>query len=211
MHGADGKRGGGPYLRPRVDSTSRSRQAARCGVRVPPPTPACGAATLCPTQRFVTAADNAARWRRIHVLAQTNAAWNGSRTRLAQLRGGPELDRHQPIAIVITSFLFACAAAPTAQLGESEAAYRAAQEVGAANQPDAAYHLKLAEDQIAAAKKLMDGNKKEKRQARKLLEQAELDAEVAISHAKTHQAQARAKQAWEKVNELKIQNATQGE
>ena len=91
--------------------------------------------------------------------------------------GGPThegvtvLDRHQPIAILFTSLLFACAAAPTAQLGETEAAYRAAQEVGAADQPDAAYHLKLAEDQIAAAKKEMNGNRKEKRHARDLLEQ----------------------------------------
>lgn len=118
------------------------------------------------------------------------------------------LDHHPSIAILLTSLFVGCAAAPTAQLGETEAAYRAAQEVGAADQPDAAYHLKLAQDQIAGAKKLMDGNKKEKRQARKLLEQAELDAEVAISHAKTHDAKVRAKEAWEKVNELKIQGAT---
>ena len=117
------------------------------------------------------------------------------------------LDRHSS-TLVVLSLLVACASAPTAQLGESEAAYRAAQEVGAAKQPDAAYHLKLAEDQIAAAKKKMDGNRDDKRAARALLEQAELDAEVAISHAKTADAKARAEQAWVKVNELKTQGAT---
>jgi len=129
----------------------------------------------------------------------------------APIEGDPVLDHHRPIVLVFSTLLFACASAPTAQLGESEAAYRAAQEVGAAEQPDAAYHLKLAEDQIATAKPLMDGNKQEKRRARDLLEQAELDAEVAISHAKTHDAKARAKQAWDKVNELKVQDATVAE
>jgi hypothetical protein len=116
-------------------------------------------------------------------------------------------DRHPAILVVLASTIVACASAPTAQLGETEAAYRAAQEVGAAKQPDAAYHLKLAEDQIAAAKQLMDGDRKDKRRARDLLEQAELDAEVAISTAKTADATARAKQAWVKVNELKSQGA----
>ena len=110
---------------------------------------------------------------------------------------------HRPSAVILSFSLVACASAPTAQLGETEAAYRAAQEVGAAKQPDAAYHLKLAEDQIAAAKAKMDGNRKDKRAARALLEQAELDAEVAISNAKTAEAKARAEQAWTKVNELK--------
>jgi hypothetical protein len=119
-------------------------------------------------------------------------------------------DRHQFIAIVATSLLVACASAPTAQLGESEAAYRGAQEAGAAKQPNAAYHLKLAEDQIAAAKKLMDGNRKDKRLARDMLEEAELDAEVAIANAKTAAASTRAKQAWVKVNELKTQASLQG-
>ena len=120
---------------------------------------------------------------------------------------GVNVLERQSLAIIVTSLLFACASSPTRQLSDAEASYRAAQEVGAAEQPDSAYHLKLAEDQIAAAKKEMDGKKKEKRHARDLLEQAELDAEVAISLAKTHDAKARAKQAWNKVNELKIENA----
>jgi len=118
-------------------------------------------------------------------------------------------DRYQASLVITISLLVACASTPTAQLGQTEAAFRAAQEVGAAKQPSAAYHLKLAEEQMAAAKPLMEGNNREQRTARDLLEQAELDAEVAISHAKTADASARAKQAWVKVNELKTQGATQ--
>ena len=118
------------------------------------------------------------------------------------------LVRNQSILCVLTIFSVACVSAPTAQLGESEAAYRAAQEVGAANQPDAAFHLELAKEQIADAKPLMDGNRKEKRAARDLLEQAELDAEVAISNAKTAEAKSSAKEAWTKVNELKKNQAS---
>jgi hypothetical protein len=118
------------------------------------------------------------------------------------------LVRNPSILFVLTTFIVACASAPTAQLGESEAAYRAAQEVGAADQPDAALHLELAKAQIADAKPLMDGNRKEKRAARDLLEQAELDAEVAISNAKTAKAKSSAKEAWTKVNELKKNQAS---
>jgi hypothetical protein len=119
-------------------------------------------------------------------------------------------DRQKSVLVVVTSLLVACASAPTAQLGESEAAYRGAQEAGAAKQPNSAYHLKLADDQIAAAKNLMDGNRKDKREARDLLEQAELDAEVAIANAKTAAAATKAKEAWVKVNELKTQATTTG-
>lgn len=118
-------------------------------------------------------------------------------------------DRFPASFLVTASLLVACASSPTAQLSKSEAAYRAAEEVGAANQPTSAYHLKLAQDEIAAAKKLMDGNNRDQRLAHDLLEQAELDAEVAISTAKTADALARAKQAWVKVNEMKTQGATQ--
>ncbi|RYF44704.1 MAG: DUF4398 domain-containing protein, partial [Cytophagaceae bacterium] len=52
---------------------------------------------------------------------------------------------------------FACASypAPSEHLASSMAAVRGAQEVGAAQVPRAALHLKLAEDQIAQAKQFM--------------------------------------------------------
>jgi Domain of unknown function (DUF4398) len=126
-------------------------------------------------------------------------------------RGVQTVSNHHPtIAIAFfSSLLVACVHTPTEQLGKTEAAYRAAEEVGAAKQPSSAYHLKLAEEQIGSAKPLMDGSKKDKRAARDLLEQAELDSEVAIELWRSGDAQARAKQAWVKVNDLKTQNAVE--
>jgi len=108
--------------------------------------------------------------------------------------------------LAFAALLVGCASAPTKQLGESQAAYRAADEVGAGNHPEAAYHLKLAEDQIAAAKELMDGNRREKRMAKRHLQRAELDAELAIAYTRTAGAEERAKAAWHEVNELKKQS-----
>ena len=51
---------------------------------------------------------------------------------------------------------FACASAPTRQMTESKAAVRAAEEMAGPENPKAAYHLKLAKDQIAAAENLID-------------------------------------------------------
>ena len=101
---------------------------------------------------------------------------------------------------------FGCASVPTKQLGESEAALRAAGELGAGNHPEAAYHFKLAEDQIAAAKDLMDGSRREKRMAKRHLQRAELDAELAIAFTRTANAEERAEAAWHEVSELKEQD-----
>ena len=108
--------------------------------------------------------------------------------------------------LAFAALLVGCASAPTKQLGESQAALRAAEEVGAGNHPEAAYHLKLAEDQIAAAKELIDGNRRERRMAKRHLQRAELDAELAIAYTRTAGAEERAKEAWHEVNELKQQN-----
>jgi hypothetical protein len=108
--------------------------------------------------------------------------------------------------LTFAALLVGCASAPTKQMGESQAAMRAAEEVGAGNHPEAAYHLKLAEDQIAAAKELMDGNRREKKMAKRHLQRAELDAELAIAYTRTAGAEERAKEAWHEVNELKQQS-----
>jgi hypothetical protein len=108
--------------------------------------------------------------------------------------------------VLAAALVCGCASAPTKQMGESQAALRAAEEVGAGNHPEAAYHLKLAQDQLAAAKELMDGNRRDKRTARRNLQRAELDAELAISYTRTAEAEDRAKQAWHQVSELKQQD-----
>ena len=115
--------------------------------------------------------------------------------------------RHRIVIISCVVLLSACASSPTAQLGKTEAAYRAAEEAGSAKQPSSAYHLKLAQEGIANAKAKMDGGRRDKHDARDLLERAELDAEVAIARAHTADARARAKRAWIEVKELKSDGA----
>lgn len=111
--------------------------------------------------------------------------------------------RSSALGCLVLTACFGCASVPTKELGESEAALRAADELGAGNHPEAAYHFKLAEDQIAAAKELMDGNRREKRMAKRHLQRAELDAELAIAFTRTATAEEHAEAAWHEVSELK--------
>ena len=80
--------------------------------------------------------------------------------------------------------------APNAKVASSEAAIRAAQETGSRNVPQAALHLKLAEEQLQNAKALMRDN--DNKRAEYVLMRAQADAELAIalSHVATSNAQA---------------------
>ena len=101
---------------------------------------------------------------------------------------------------------FACASAPTRQLSDSKAALRAAEEMSGPENPKAAYHLKLAKDQIAAAENLIDdgdGDDDEMREARAYLERAEVDAELAIAYARTSDLREDAREAWNEVEQLR--------
>lgn len=101
---------------------------------------------------------------------------------------------------------FACASAPTRQLTESKAALRAAEEMSGQENPKAAYHLKLAKDQIAAAEQLIDGGEgdnDEMREASRYLERAEVDAELAIAYARSSDLREEARDAWNEVEELR--------
>lgn len=87
---------------------------------------------------------------------------------------------------------------PVRQLAEAESSIRAAREVGAENNPDAALQLKMANDRLARAKVLSaDG---ENEDAQKLLEEAEIDAELALLIARKEDAQVRASKAEQRVN-----------
>ena len=68
--------------------------------------------------------------------------------------------------------------APANQIATSTAAVRGAQEVGAGDVPEAALHLKLAEEQIAEAKRLMSDGENERAEGRAL--RADQDAELAV-------------------------------
>jgi hypothetical protein len=107
-------------------------------------------------------------------------------------------------AILIGLLLVACGSSmppPSDRLANAEAASRSAKELGANNDPKASLHLKLADEQITQAKKLMadDDNKR----ADMVLQRASADAELAVMLAKESNAKGEADKAQEKVQNIK--------
>ena len=97
----------------------------------------------------------------------------------------------------------ACASVPppTENMAGAQSAVRGAREVGADSVPQAALHLKLAEEQIARAKALIaDG---ENQRAWQIISRARADAELALALARETQAQADAQRALAELNELR--------
>lgn len=82
---------------------------------------------------------------------------------------------------------------PTKQWADAEASIRAAQELGAKDTPKAALQLKIAQDGVQRAQKLNEDGEGE--QARLALQEAELDAELAVLLAKQEKIEASASQA----------------
>jgi hypothetical protein len=96
----------------------------------------------------------------------------------------------------------ACGGAPVPHdtLTAAQADVKGAEVGGAAENPKAALHLKLAKDQIALAEKqISDGDNEE---AKRTLERAQLDADLALALAKEVKAQADASEASEQVGKL---------
>ena len=90
---------------------------------------------------------------------------------------------------------------PSDKMASAEGASRSARELGADKEPKAALHLKLAQEQIDQAKKLMaDGDNK---RADLVLQRANADAELAVMEAKENVATTEAAKAKEKVNAMK--------
>lgn len=87
-----------------------------------------------------------------------------------------------------------------ARVAEVQSSVRAAEAVGANDQPRAALHLQLARDEMAAARRLADEGEEE--EAALVLERARVDAELAMQLAKTEQEQQKARQAWQKIQEM---------
>lgn len=110
---------------------------------------------------------------------------------------------HVGLAVVVLSLGVGCGSAPppTARLASSEAAIRAAREVGAPNDPKAALHLKLAEEQRQKAEGLVKDGKNE--EAEGLLMRAEADAELALALARSAQMRNEAEKTLEQVQQLK--------
>ena len=102
---------------------------------------------------------------------------------------------------LLTRWLRRKHSAPNDRLATAEAASRSARELGADKEPKAQLHLKLAQEQIDQAKKLMtEGDNK---RADLILQRASSDAELAVMLAKEHNANGEAQKAKEKVNQIK--------
>lgn len=93
-------------------------------------------------------------------------------------------------SLVIASSLTLCAAsalgcasgpAPTDRLATAKGGVRSARELGAASVPEAALHVKLAEEQIQLANRLIADGENERADA--ALQRASADAEVAVALA----------------------------
>lgn len=87
-----------------------------------------------------------------------------------------------------------------AKVTEVQSSVRAAEAVGANDQPKAALHLQLARDEMAEAQRL--ANEGDEENAALVLERARADAELAFQLARTEQEQEKARQAWLKIQEL---------
>lgn len=115
---------------------------------------------------------------------------------------------HRRSSIVLLSLLIgACASKqlPQSTLADTQAAMQAAQEIGAAKLPESQLHLKYANDQLATAKRLMDDG--DEKRAKRMLDRAHADAELALALARTERDRSAAKAAWLEVDGLKQQPA----
>jgi hypothetical protein len=90
---------------------------------------------------------------------------------------------------------------PVERVASSEAAIRAAQEVGAGQHPQAALHLKLAQEQFEQAKAMINDGKNER--AEMVLRRAEADAELAVALARENSTKTEAQKLLEQVQEAK--------
>jgi hypothetical protein len=105
--------------------------------------------------------------------------------------------------------LIACGSAQLSQakVTEVQSSVSAAEAVGADQQPKAALHLQLARDEVAEARRLAaDGDEDN---AALLLDRARVDAELALQLARTEQEQEKARQAWQKIQDLEKEQQKQ--
>ena len=107
------------------------------------------------------------------------------------------------LAIVGVVGLSGCSSSPVphAKVASSEAAIRAAQETGSRDVPQAALHLKLAEEQLEQAKKLIRDDETER--ASYVLSRAEADAELAVVLSRVERSKAKAGTALDNVRAVR--------
>jgi hypothetical protein len=105
--------------------------------------------------------------------------------------------------LVAAALVAGCASypVPVQRLADAQSAERAAREKGAAAVPRAKLHCKLAQEEIARAKRLLKDGKNE--EADYALMRAEADGELALQEAKEHGARVEAQKALEAVAALR--------
>jgi hypothetical protein len=90
---------------------------------------------------------------------------------------------------------------PTERLAESQTSIRAAQEVGAAQVPEAATYLGFAQQQVADAQRLMTEGRHDAADLQ--LQQAAVDAQLAFALARAVPLENEARRLLEQVEELR--------
>lgn len=107
--------------------------------------------------------------------------------------------------------LLACGASvplPTQRMADAQSAHRAAEELGANKHPTAQLHLKLAEEQMDKAKRLMSEGENE--QASSLLVRSKADSELALALAREQKSRGELQAASKQAAATKNLNTTQG-
>lgn len=112
-----------------------------------------------------------------------------------------------PLAGILGLCAVACGSSsvPLDKLTDAKATVRAAQEAGAQNTPQAALHLKMANDELAQSQKAMDD--KDNDRARLLLNQAQSDADLSLALARGTEEKQQAQEAQAKIDALLKQQA----
>ncbi|MBX3220039.1 MAG: DUF4398 domain-containing protein [Labilithrix sp.] len=108
------------------------------------------------------------------------------------------------IALAGLGLVVACGSSfqpPTDRLAASEAAIRSARELGAEHNPQAALHVKLADEQVASARTLMRDGDNER--ADIVLQRAKSDAELAVMLTREQAAKTSADQARKNLDDHK--------
>ena len=115
------------------------------------------------------------------------------------------------VTVPVAVSLLGCGASfpvPTQHMADAESAHRSALELGAANQPAAQLHVKLAEEQMTKAKSLItDGDNKG---ADSLLIRSKADSELAVALAREQGSNVEVQRATEQSNTTAVVNQSQG-
>lgn len=104
-------------------------------------------------------------------------------------------------AVIVAAAGCATTAPPTERLASTDAAIRSARELGAQQDPQASLHLRLADDQVMAARRLMKDGENERAIA--VLERASSDAELAVMITRERAAKTEAAKANQALDAVK--------